>query len=66
MHNKAIISKLPDIETYIGHKISVERYDPDSLPKLLPAPYVPRDPDAPMRRPRSGGGGRRVPPPRRR
>ena len=47
---------LPDIETYIGHKIPVAQYDHDSLPKLEPAPYVPRDPDAPIRR-RSGGGG---------
>ena len=63
---------LPDIETFIGHKIPVERYEPGDLPKLHPAPYVPRDPDAPMRRPRSGGGGgrpggpRRGGPPRRR
>jgi ATP-dependent RNA helicase RhlB len=64
---------LPDIETFIGHKIPVERYDPTLLPKLHPAPYVPRDPDAPIRRrggggPRggAGGGGRRGPPPRRR
>ena len=61
---------LPDIENYIGHKIPVERYEPDSLPKLLPTPYVPRDPNAPIRRPRSGpggsGGGGRRPPPRRR
>ena len=65
---------LPDIETFIGHKIPVERYEPGDLPKLHPAPYVPRDPDAPMRR-RSGGGGggggrpggpRRGGPPRRR
>jgi len=61
---------LPDIETYIGHKIPVERYQPESLPKLQPAPYVPRDPDAPRRR--SGGGsgprpsGPRRGPPRRR
>jgi len=60
---------LPDIETFIGHKIPVERYDPDSLPKLLPAPYVPRDPDAPRRRSGGGprpGGPRRGGPPRRR
>ena len=64
---------LPDIETFIGHKIPVERYEPADLPTLQPAPYVPRDPDAPMRR-RSGGGGgggrpsgpRRGGPPRRR
>ena len=47
---------LPDIEAFIGHKIPVERYEPGDLPKLHPAPYVPRDPDAPVRR-RSGGGG---------
>jgi len=66
---------LPDIETYIGHKIPVAKYDPASLPKLEPAPYVPRDPDAPIRRRSSGGGGggggrpggpRRGGPPRRR
>ena len=63
---------LPDIETYIGHKIPVERYEPGTLPKLHPAPYVPRDPDAPPRRRpgggggRSGGGGHRGPPSRRR
>jgi ATP-dependent RNA helicase RhlB len=48
---------LPDIENYIGHKIPVAQFDHDGLPKLEPAPYVPRDPDAPMRRRRSGGGG---------
>jgi ATP-dependent RNA helicase RhlB len=48
---------LPDIENFIGHKIPVERYEPADLPKLQPAPYVPRDPDAPMRRRSSGGGG---------
>jgi ATP-dependent RNA helicase RhlB len=69
---------LPDIETYIGHKIPVESYDPAQLPKLLAAPYVPPDPDRPIRRPGGGGGGgprrpggggggsRRGPPPRRR
>ncbi len=61
---------LPDIETYIGHKIPVERYAPESLPKLQPAPYVPRDPDAPRRRSGGGGGprpgGPRRGPPRRR
>jgi len=69
---------LPDIETYIGHKIPVESYDPAQLPKLVAAPYVPPDPDRPMRRPGGGGGGgprrpggggggsRRGPPPRRR
>jgi ATP-dependent RNA helicase RhlB len=59
---------LPDIENYIGHKIPVERYQPEELPKLHPAPYVPRDPDAP--RGRRGGGprpsGHRRGPPRRR
>ena len=63
---------LPDIEAFIGHKIPVERYSPESLPKLHPAPYVPRDPDAPRRRSGSGGGGGARPggprrgPPRRR
>ena len=50
---------LPDIESYIGHKIPVERYQPESLPKLHAAPYVPRDPDAPRRRGGGGGGGGR-------
>jgi ATP-dependent RNA helicase RhlB len=48
---------LPDIETYIGHKIPVERYQPESLPKLHAAPYVPRD-HGPMRRRGGGGSGR--------
>jgi ATP-dependent RNA helicase RhlB len=59
---------LPDIEAFIGHKIPVERYQPESLPKLQPAPYVPRDPDAPRRRGSSGprpSGPRRGPPRRR-
>ena len=43
---------LPDIETYIGHKIPVERYQPEDLPKLQPAPYVAAQPGraAPARR----------------
>jgi ATP-dependent RNA helicase RhlB len=48
---------LPDIENFIGHKIPVERYEPADLPTLQPAPYVPRDPDAPRRRGGGGGGG---------
>src|SRR4029077_8182137 len=58
---KSAIS-LPAIESYIGHKIPVERYQPESLPKLHAAPYVPRDPNAPRRR---GGGGPRPGGPRR-
>jgi ATP-dependent RNA helicase RhlB len=69
---------LPDIEAYIGHKIPVDKYDPSTLPKLVAAPWVPPDPDRPIRRPGGGGGGprrpgggggggsRRGPPPRRR
>jgi len=63
---------LPDIETYIGHKIPVEKYDAASLPKLVAAPYVPRDNDSrPARRgggngPRPPGGAGRRGPPRRR
>ena len=63
---------LPDIEAFIGHKIPVEHYDQDSLPKLHAAPHVPRDPHAPPRRRAGGGqgggghGGGRRPPPRRR
>ncbi|HLQ11888.1 MAG TPA: DEAD/DEAH box helicase [Steroidobacteraceae bacterium] len=58
---------LPDIEAFIGHKIPVEHYDHDALPKLHHAPHAPRDSHAPVRR-RSGGGqgGGRRPPPRRR
>jgi len=58
---------LPEIEAFIGHKIPVEHYDHDALPKLHAAPHVPRDSHAPPRR-RSGGGqgGGRRPPPRRR
>ena len=58
---------LPEIEAFIGHKIPVEHYDHDALPKLHAAPHVPRDPHAPPRR-RAGGGqsGGRRPPPRRR
>jgi len=48
---------LPDIEDYIGHKIPVAHYEAASLPKLEPAPHVPRDHDAPGRRHRGGGGG---------
>ena len=54
---------LPDIETYIGHKIPVERYQPESLPKLHTAPYAPRDSGPPRRR--GGGGGPRPGGPRR-
>src|SRR6267378_257053 len=41
---------LPDIEAFIGHKIPVEHYDHDTLPKLHAAPHVPRDHHAPPRR----------------
>src|ERR1700704_6151992 len=34
---------LPDIEAFIGHKIPVEQYDHDALPKLHAAPHAPRD-----------------------
>ncbi|HEX9474363.1 MAG TPA: DEAD/DEAH box helicase [Steroidobacteraceae bacterium] len=61
---------LPEIEAFIGHKIPVEHYDHDSLPKLHAAPHVPRDHHAPPRRrgggPGGGQGGGRRPPPRRR
>jgi ATP-dependent RNA helicase RhlB len=54
---------LPDIETYIGHKIPVEKYDADSLPKLEPAPHVASEfRSGPPRRGGGGGGGRRPPP----
>ncbi len=63
---------LPDIETYIGHKIPVEKYDASALPKLVMPPHAPRDFNArPTRRGGGGGGGRPPPggrrgPPRRR
>ncbi len=65
---------LPDIEDYIGHKIPVGSFNPDSLPKLEAPPREASAPDhgGPRRsgRPgggRPGGGGpRRGPPPRHR
>jgi len=42
---------LPDIETYIGHKIPFANYEPDDLPELIrPKPR--------KRKPQSGRGGR--------
>ncbi len=46
---------LPDIESYIGHKIPVANHDPALLPKLI----------KPKRKPRSGNTGRSSRPPRR-
>ena len=64
---------LPDIETYIGHKIAVEKYDASALPKLVMPPHSPSDYHSrPTRRGGGGGGGRPPPssgrrgPPRRR
>jgi ATP-dependent RNA helicase RhlB len=53
---------LPDIETYIGHKIPVENFDHSTLPVLEAAPYTdshsgPRSGGA--RRGGGGGGGPR-------
>jgi ATP-dependent RNA helicase RhlB len=70
---------LPDIETYIGHKIPVENFDHAALPVVEAAPYVPREagrggrpggsrPGRPGGRPPGGGSGsgnRRGGPPRR-
>ena len=53
---------LPDIESYIGHKIPVASYQADDLPELIKPPYRPRKPRGGQRK--SGGGGGR--PPRRR
>src|SRR5258708_8960931 len=39
---EAVAVSLPEIEAFIGHKIPVEHYDHDSLPKLHAAPHVPR------------------------
>jgi ATP-dependent RNA helicase RhlB len=51
---------LPDIETYIGHKIPVESFDHAALPRLEAAPYVPgaHGRGGPPRRGGGGGGGR--------
>ena len=49
---------LPDIETYIGHKIPVANYDASILPELVKPKFKPRfRPQG--RRGGSGGGGRR-------
>ncbi|MCH7980788.1 MAG: ATP-dependent RNA helicase RhlB [Proteobacteria bacterium] len=49
---------LPDIETYIGHKIPVANYDASILPELVKPKFKPRSrPQG--RRGGSGGGGRR-------
>jgi len=49
---------LPDIETYIGHKIPVASYNPDDLPKLIKPKPVPRDKDRNNRSRRSSGNSR--------
>ena len=51
---------LPDIESYIGHKIPVANYDPALLPELIRPKRKPRSTSGPRGRP----GGKR--PPRRR
>jgi ATP-dependent RNA helicase RhlB len=49
---------LPDIESFIGHKIPVMSVPPEQLPKLKRAPYVAHDASGrPPRRPRRAGGG---------
>jgi ATP-dependent RNA helicase RhlB len=46
------VMTLPDIEKYIGHKISVANYDPEDLPEIVrPKPRA--------RKPRGGGPRRR-------
>lgn len=41
------VYSLPEIESYIGHRIPTEHYDPDDLPELIHPPKPP---------PRKGGG----------
>ncbi len=53
---------LPDIETYIGHKIPVEKYDATTLPKLVMPPHSPSDYHSRPARRGGGGGGARPPP----
>jgi ATP-dependent RNA helicase RhlB len=53
---------LPDIESFIGHKIPVASLDPEFLPKLIKPKFKPRSHAG---KPRSGGGGRSSRPPRR-
>ncbi len=48
---------LPDIEKYIGHKISFANYDPDTLPELIKPKPRKRNPSQ-RRGGRPGGGGR--------
>jgi len=48
---------LPDIESYIGHKIPVANYDPDILPELIKPKRKPRPQSGPRGRP----GGKRPP-----
>ncbi len=43
---------LPDIESYIGHKIPVAHYDPGALPDIKRAPRRPRKTDGGGKRPR--------------
>jgi ATP-dependent RNA helicase RhlB len=36
------VESLPDIESFIGHRIPVGSFDPAELPELRPAHYAPR------------------------
>jgi hypothetical protein len=36
------VESLPDIEAFIGHRISVGSFDPAELPELRPAHFAPR------------------------
>jgi ATP-dependent RNA helicase RhlB len=49
---------LPDIEKYIGHKISFANYEPNDLPELIKPKFRPRKPQS-GRGGRPGGGGNR-------
>jgi ATP-dependent RNA helicase RhlB len=51
---------LPEIETYIGHRIPTGNYDPGELPKLERPPPAPRRRGGgPRGGPRQGGAARR-------
>jgi ATP-dependent RNA helicase RhlB len=54
---------LPDIEDFIGHKITVAKYDPDILPELIKPKRKPRSPSGPRGRQsgKKSGSGRRPP-----
>jgi ATP-dependent RNA helicase RhlB len=53
---------LPDIETYIGHKIPVANYTPEQLPELIKPPRRARKPGPQHKRSGQNHGSRRRPP----